>query len=265
MLILKQLIAILILLMLSVPMGVNALPPRYAVPQGQALILSSLNETEPMGQYGEDAVWYLTHAGYNVTYLNDGQVTVDLILNQIKNYNIVIWRTDSYTWKHTEYWWVGEKINDGVQDEYPVDFAEGWLNANTGVVGASSEFFANHLAPNTLSGISLLMFLSSDGDSVAPMFVTAGVSSVIYCNGSISLEFGLIDDLTIQMVAYLTQGESVYTAVFNTVSPYAQATQPEDPLDVTYAPPFWYIGNGNVTIAASMREAPRIGFSGSLQ
>jgi len=249
----KQLIAILILLMLSIPMGVNALPPRYAVPQGQALILSSLNETEPMGQYGKDAVWYLTRAGYNVTYLNDGQVTVDLLLNQIKNYNIVIWRTDSFTWKHVTYWWVGEKVNDGVQDEYSSDFAQGWLNANTGIVGASSEFFTNHLAPKSLSGISLLMFLSSDGDAVAPAFITAGISSVIYCNGSISLEFGLIDDLTVQMIAYLTQGESVYSAVYNTVSPYNQGQQPKDPLDTTYAPPFWYTGDGSVMIASSIR------------
>ena len=254
----KQLIAILILLMLSVPMGVNALPPRYTIPKGQALILSSLNETEPMGQYGKDAVWYLTYAGYNVTYLNDGQVTVDLLLNQIKNYNVVIWRTNSFTWKHVTYWWVGEKVNDGVQDEYPADFAQGLLNANTGIVGVSSEFFTNHFGPKTLTGVSLLMFLSSDGEAVAPVFVTAGVSSVIYCNGSISLEFGLIDDLTIQMIAYLTQGESVYSAVYDTVSPFNQGEQPKDPLDNTYAPPFWYIGDGSVIIASGIRETPRI-------
>lgn len=254
----KQIIAILILLILSVPMGVNALPPRYTIPKGQALILSSLNETQPMGQYGKDAVWYLTHAGYNVTYLNDGQVTVDLLLNRIRNYNVVIWRTDSFTWKHVTYWWVGEKINDGIQDEYPADFAQGFLNANTGIVGVSTEFFTNHLGPKTLSGVSLLMFLSSDGDAVAPMFVTAGASSVIYCNGSVSLEFGLIDDLAIQMIAYLTQGESVYSAVYDTVSPFNQGQQPKDPLDNTYAPPFWFIGDGSVIISLSIRAAARL-------
>jgi len=254
----KQVIAILVLLILSVPIGVNAFPPRYTIFKGQALILSSLNETEPMGQYGKDAIWYLTHAGYNVTYLTDSQVTVDLLLNRINNYNVVIWRTDSYTWKHVTYWWVGEKVNDGVQDEYPADFAQGWLNANTGIVGASSEFFTNHFGPKTLTGIALLMFLSSDGDAVAPTFVTAGASSIIYCNGSISLEFGLIDDLTVQMIAYLTQGESVYSAVYDTVSPFNQGQQPKDPLDNTYAPPFWYIGNGSVVIASSIREAPRL-------
>jgi hypothetical protein len=253
----KQLIAILILLMLSVPMGVNALPPRYSIPKGQALILSSMNETEPMGQYGKDAVWYLTHAGYNVTYLNDAQVTVDLLLNKINNYNVVIWRTNSYTWKHVTYWWVGEKVNDGVQDEYPADFGQGWLNANTGIVGANAEFFTNHFGANSLNGISLLMFLSSNGDAVSPVFVAAGVSSVIYCNGAISLEFGLIDDLAVQMIAYLTQGESVYTAVYNTVSPFNQGQQPNDPLDNTYAPPFWYSGNGSVIIASSIASSIR--------
>jgi hypothetical protein len=254
----KRVIAILVLLMLSVPIGVNALPPRYTPSKGQALILSSLNETEPMGLYGKDAVWYLTHAGYNVTYLTDGQVTVNFLLNRIKNYNVVIWRTDTFTWKHVTYWWVGEKVNDGVQDEYPADFAQGSLNANTGIVGASSEFFTNHFGPKTLTGISLLMFLSSNGNAVAPAFVTAGASSVIFCNGSISLEFGLIDDLTVQMIAFLTQGESVYSAVYNTVSPFNQGQQPKDPLDNTYAPPFWYIGDGSVMISSSIRESPHM-------
>ena len=102
------------------------------------------------------------------------------------------------------------------------------------------------------------MFLSSDGNAVAPMFITAGASSVIYCNGSISLDFGLVDDLAIQMIAYLTQGESVYSAVYNTVSPFNQGQVLKDPLDNTYAPPFWYIGDGSVIIASSIRATPRI-------
>ena len=222
------------------------------------MILSSLNETLPMGQYGKNTVWYLTHAGYNITYLNDGQITVDLLLNRLKNYNIVIWRTNSYTWKHTTYWWVGENVNDGVQDEYPADFAQGTLNANTGIVGLNTLFFTNHLGPKTWSGVSLLMFIASDGNAVAPMFVSAGVSSVIYCNGPISLGFGLIDDLAVQMIAYLTQGESVYYAVYNTVSPFNQNQEPKDPLDNTYAPPFWFIGDGSVVISSSIQATPRM-------
>jgi hypothetical protein len=259
----KRLIAILVVLMLAVPTSVNAfltvpLPPRLANIRGQALILSSLNETQPMGDYGKNAVWYLTHAGYNVTYLTDGQVTVDLLLNGLKNYSVVIWRTDSFTWKHTTYWWVGEKVGDGVQDEYPDDFAQGTLNANTGIVGLNTLFLTHHFGQKTWSGVSLLIFLSSDGNAVAPMFVNFGVASVIYCNGSISLEFGLIDDLAVQMIAYLTQGESVYYAVYDTVSPFNQYQEPKDPLDNTYTPPFWFIGDGSVIIASSIQPSPRI-------
>jgi hypothetical protein len=259
----KRFIAILVLLMLAVPTSANAilsvpLPPRVTNTRGQALILSSLNETQPMGEYGTNAIWYLTHAGYNVTYLTDGQVTVDLLLNGLKNYSIVIWRTDSFSWKHTTYWSVGEKVNDGVQDEYAADFAQGTLNANTGIVGLDTLFLTQHFGPKTLSGVSLLMFVASDGSAVAPMFVNFGVTSVIYCNGSISLEFGLIDDLTVQMIAYLTQGQSVYYAVYDTVSPFNQYQQPKDPLDNTYTPPFWFIGDGTVTIASSIQPSPRI-------
>jgi len=93
-----------------------------------------------------------------------------------------------------------------------------------------------------------LILMASNGNSIAPHFLTAGVSSVSSCNGAISLHFGLIDGLMGQMVAYLTQGENVYTAVYNTLTPLDQGQTPEDNLDSPYAPPFWYAGNDALTI-----------------
>lgn len=204
-----------------------------------------------MGQYSHDIVYYLERVGYNVTYLTDGAVTVDFLLNHMNQYSVVIWRTNTFTWVHNTYWYVGEKINDGVEQEYAADYAAGWINDHTGILGVSTDFIMNHFGPNTLTGIKLLIFMASDGNSLAPQFVTAGVSTVIYCNGDIALEFGLIDDLTVQILAYLTQGQDVYSAVYATVSPLNQYEQPEDNLDTTYAPPFWFVGNATLTITSA--------------
>ena len=248
----KEVIAVLLLLTLSVPIGVNGLtpPPKRVLGQGQALVLSSMNETVPMGNYATDLIHYLNSGGYNVTYLTDGAVTVDFLLNNLNHYSVVIWRTNTFNWVHTTYWYLGEKNNDGVEQKYASDFASGWLNDHTGVVGITPDFVTNHFGPNTLTGVKLLMLMASQGNSIAPQFLTAGVSTIIYCNGAITLQFGLFDDLTVQMTAYLVAGETVYDAVYNTISPFDQGQQQQQPiyLDTTYAPPFWFIGNDSLTI-----------------
>jgi hypothetical protein len=249
----KALIAVLIILVLIVPVGVDALytaPSSSEASEGQALLISSLNATVPMGYYEKDVVFYLKRDGYNFTYLADGAVTVDFLLHDLHNYNVVIWRTNTFNWVHTTYWYIGERNNDGIEQEYPAEFAGGYLNDHTGIVGASQDFFFEHFQPNSLTGIKVLIFESSDGNSIAPFFLTAGVTSVIFCNGLVSLQFGLIDDLTVQIISYLTQGQDVYNAVYNTVSPYNQYQQPEDNLDTTYPPPYWFIGNATLTLAS---------------
>jgi hypothetical protein len=238
-----------ILIRLEVNAAKPPLPPQRAFSNNKVLLLSSLNSMVPPKQdYLHNIVYYLTNIGYNVTYLTDGAVTINVLLNTMKQYSIVIWRTNTYTWAHTLYWYVGENINDGVQQTYASDLAQGWININAGPVGISQDFVTNHMGPNTLTGIQLLMFMSSYGNSIAPQLITAGVTSVIYCNNVISLQYGLIDDLTVQMVAYLSQGQNINTAVSNTISPFVQGSNPEDNLDTTYAPPFWYAGNDGLTI-----------------
>jgi hypothetical protein len=252
----KVLIAVLILLTLSMPMGVNALTPPQA--QTQALFLSSLNATQPMGYYSTSIMSSLKRTGYNAMYLTDGAVTIDLLLTKMKNYSVVIWRTDSFTWNGVTYWYVGEKANIGVRQKYASDFAAGNITINSGIVAVSTDFLKDHFGPNTLSGVKLLIFLSSNGNTIAPVFLAAGVMSVVFCIGDITLQFGFVDDLTAELVSYLTQGEDVHNAVYDTVSPFNQGVQPNDPLDSTYAPIFWYIGDGTVAITSAIHSAPSL-------
>ena len=223
-------------------------PPLFSSGQKTAVILSSLEQVYPMGQYGKDINYYLTSAGYQVSKLTNTQVTLDFLLSQLNNYDIVIWRTNTYNWRHVEYWYVGELASSGAETKYATDFAQGYINGNAGVLGVSLGFFSEHFTAGTLSHVKLMILISTDSDSYAQFFLVAGANTVIFANGAISLAFGEIDDLTNQVVADLSMGQNVYTAVFGAVSPFVQNANTEDPLDTSYTPPFWFQGNATLTI-----------------
>ena len=245
----RLLIAALILIVLSIPAGVRALSlPNDTSSQPQALVLSSLNSMIPMGRDASRLTSYLNQAGYNVTFLADGAVTVNFIVNNLDNYNLVIWRTNTYTIGHAMYWYVGEKANSEVEQEYAADFSASRLNADAGIIGLTPSFITIHLTAGSLSHVKLLVFIASFGNSIAPQFLAAGAGTVIFSVGAISLQNGLTDDLTVLLMNFLADGQNVQSAVYNTLTPYDQGQNPEDEYDTTYAPPFWYIGNGALTI-----------------
>jgi hypothetical protein len=223
-------------------------PSKSSQPQKTAVILDSLEQVYPMGFYGKMIVGELQSAGYTVTVLTNGNVTLDFLVSQLNNYNIIIWRTDAYTWMHREFWYVGQLSNGAIQEKYASDFTNGWINGNAGIVGVSLDFIYEHFTAKSLSNVKLAILMSTDSGVFAPVITSAGATSVIYCIGTISLSYSLIDDLTGQVLAYLVAGQSVYDAVYNTVSPFVNGSQPEDNLDSTYAPPFYFAGDGTVTI-----------------
>ena len=223
-------------------------PPIRATSVKTAVVLSSLEQVFPMGQYGTDIVYYLTHAGYQVTELTNTQVTVNFLLTQLDNYSIVVWRTNTYTWKHVEYWYVGQLDTPAIESQYSSDFGNGYMNGNAGILGVNLNFFTEHFTSGVLSNVLLMIVIATDSDSFAETLLNAGAGTVIFANGAVDLSFGQVDDLTTQVVAALCTGQNVYDAVYNVVSPYIQNSNPEDPLDSSYTPPFWYEGNGTLTI-----------------
>lgn len=224
------------------------LPPVLAQSQRKAVILSSLESLAPMGFYGKMISDDLKHAGYQVTWLNGSAVTVDFLLTQLNNYDVIIWRTNTYTYIHTTYWYVGEQVNGTAREKYASDYTQGWIDGHAGTLGVNLDFFTNHYPPGTLSNVKLILLVASNSNPVGQVLVSGGAQAVVACNGQISLQFGLVDDLTAELVSYLTSGENVLNSVYNTVSPFSTTSQPNDPLDTSYSPPFWFLGNGTVTI-----------------
>ncbi len=238
-------LAAMIVVLITIPLV--AVAPVSAQSQHKAVILSSLESLFPMGFYGKMISYELAHAGYQVTFLSNTAVTIDFLLTQLNNYDVVIWRTQTYNWKHATYWYVGQKLNSATQGKYGADIAQGWINGNAGIVGVNTDFFSNHFSSGLLSNVKLIILLSSNSFAIAGYFSNAGSRAVVFCNGAISLSFGLIDDLTGMLLANLAAGHTLYDSVYNTLSPF-QNTQPRDPLDSTYTPPFWYLGDSTLTL-----------------
>ena len=257
-------LAISILVLIIIPMASLTAPVRASggtifrapAPLGKALILSSLNKEFPLGYYETYIALRLSQIGYTTTFVTDGNVTVDFLVNQLNNYNIVIWRTDIYTWNHVEYFYVGESVNAATELKYAADFSQGWINANAGILGITTNFIQEHFTNNSLSNVQLMIIEGSNTMDIGPLFVSAGVQSVIYCNGLINLDFGLMDDLTANLIDYLCSGETVYNAVFNSVNYLnnqngSDQDQLRSNIDDAYTPPFWFSGSSSLTIVSA--------------
>jgi hypothetical protein len=243
----KLLVFMLLFLLVTLPLSAVVVSAIGNV--RKALILSSLDKLAPMGYYGNYVKGSLTSAGYSVTVLNNGNVTLDFITTKLNNYNLIIWRTNTFSWNHATYWYVGERANPQTLNKYSKDFTSGAVDMHAGIIGVSLSFLQGRLAAASLQNVKLMVIISSTGDIVASAFTNAGVRSIIYCMGTITLQFGTIDDLTTELLSYLAKGQNVHDAVFNTIKPYTN-DEPTDPeLDQPYEPPFWFTGDGTLTIS----------------
>jgi hypothetical protein len=230
------------LMLVLVSVALVAVAPVHA-PQSRAVILSSLDALAPMGYYATTLKYDLTHAGYEVSILSNSAVTLDFLTTQLNNYDIVVWRTNTYSFAHVTYWYVGQTVDLASELKYANDFEQGRINGNAGILGVSLQFLSEHLGKNSLSAVKLVVLVSSNSVLMASYFINAGAKAVISCNGAITLSFGEIDDLTSGLFYYLASGSTVY----NTVAPFSR-TQSEDQLDSFYSPPFWFAGNGALKI-----------------
>ncbi len=225
-------------------------PPHLASGQSQpgALILSPISVYDPWRP--EDLVGIqnaLTQAGYSITDLENTAVTLDVLTTQMNNYQVVIWRSNVYEHNHITYFYVGQLNDPTTQLSYASDFASGYLDASHGILGASVSFFSNHFGQNSLSNIKVMMLISSDSDSIASIYLSAGAQSIVDFTGIFSLEFGTADDLAYGIFAYLAQGNSVANSVSNTIQPFQNMVL-EDPLDSLNLPSVAYSGNSAITI-----------------
>jgi hypothetical protein len=226
-----------------------ALPP--PVPSDntrKAIIISSLDDFSPMRDIDvANLDSSLMQAGYTVTYLKDGAVTLDFIAGQLNNYQIIYWRTQAYEQDHVLYWYIGQRDSRKVEQTYVSDIASEWLDSSHGILGVSAAFFSNVFKPNTLSNVKLMFIVSSQSALIAQPLIAAGVKAIIDFSANIDLEFNWVDYLTTITVRYLADGMDVGDAVSNTIVPLI-TTILRDPLDSADVPPMAYTGDSGLMI-----------------
>ncbi len=237
----KVLLFALLALTVLVPLhGSMAIAPKM---QPKALILSSVEKQFPM-QYMVDITKELTQAGYNVTFLKDAAVTVNFVTTQLDKYDVLIWRTDMYVHGNTTYWYLGQPGNQTTAAAYAKSISIGTLDASTGVLGVSANFFTNNYGPKSLSHLKLAILISSMSFTIAQILVNAGVKTTIDFYRPLTAPLSLFDWVTKSLVDYLTTRSTVRDSIAKTIYNYEYVSS----LDDSYLPPISFLGDGNLQI-----------------
>jgi hypothetical protein len=215
---------------------------------GKALILSSLEKYVPMAR-AADLQRLLTEAGYQVTFLQDEEITIKLLTTKLNGYDLVIWRTNAYDWGHITYWYVGELTNKATMQAYSRDVAARYLDDANAILGVNINFLMEHFPAGSLNHVKLAVLTASISANIATVFIAAGVKGTVDYYQSFSLKFGTMDGVTTHVLASLTNGATLHDAVWKIVEPYMYGQYDStNPLDDNQLPPVWYMGNSQLTI-----------------
>jgi hypothetical protein len=231
--------AVMALAVFIAPSGI--MPPTAPANQPRVLILSSIEKEYPM-QYLNQITTELKQAGYNVTFLSGSEVTLYILMTQLDQYDILIWRTDTYTLGNTTYWYLGQQANETT---YAGTIGIKTIDVSNGMLAVSAAFFTKTFGPTSLVHLKLAILISGMSISVAQPFITAGVETTIDFYNTLLAPTSLFDWVTQALVGYLTTGNSVRDAIYKVIYNYEYVSS----LDDSYLPPISFLGNGNLKIA----------------
>jgi len=224
------------------------IPPLGSMPispsnQPRALILSSTQNQYPM-LYVDRVTAELKEAGYNVTFLSSSTISLNLFTaTQLDQYDIIIWRTDSYILGNTTYWYLGLQNNETFAGAIGIRS----IAVSNGMLAVDANFFSNNFAPNSLTHVKLAILMSSMSMTIAQSLIAAGVKTTIDLYQALdpmSTPPSLLDWVTWSLVGYLTTGNDVRDSIYKTIYNYEYVSS----LDDSYLPPLQFLGNGNLQI-----------------
>jgi hypothetical protein len=183
----------------------------------------------------------LKEAGYNVTFLSSSTISLNLFTaTQLDQYDIIIWRTDSYVLGSTTYWYVGLQNNE----TYSGAIGIRTIDISNGMLAVDANFFSNNFAPNSLTHVKLAILMSSMSMTIAQSLIIAGVETTIDLYQTLVAPASLLDWVTWSLVGYMTTGNDVRDSIYKTIYNYEYVSSQED----TYLPPLQFLGNGNLQI-----------------
>jgi hypothetical protein len=208
--------------------------------QPRALILASTQKQYPM-LYLDKVTTDLKEAGYNVTFLSSSSISINFITKQLDQFDILIWRTDTYLRGNTTYWYLGQQYNETT---YAGAIGIGPIDVSNGMIAVSDAFFSNNFGPDSLAHVKLAILIANMSITIGQAFIAAGVKTTIDFYQTLDAPSSLFDWVTWSLVGYLTTGSTVRDAVYKTIYNYEYAGS----LDDSYLPPISFLGNGNLQI-----------------
>jgi hypothetical protein len=191
--------------------------------------------------YADRVTTELKDAGYNVTFLSSNTVSLNLFTaTQLDQYDIIIWRTDSYILGNTTYWYLGLQNNETYSGAVGIRT----IAVSNGMLAVDADFFSNNFAPNSLTHVKLAILMSSMSITIAQSLIAAGVKTTIDLYQSLAAPASLLDWVTWSLVGYLTTGNDVRDSIYKTIYNYEYVGSQDD----SYLPPLQFLGNGNLQI-----------------
>jgi hypothetical protein len=184
----------------------------------------------------------LKEAGYNVTFLSSNTISLSLFTTtQLDQYDIIIWRTNTYVLGNTTYWYLGSQYNES----YAGAIGVRTIAVSNGMLAVNQNFF--NFSPNSLAHVKLAILMSSMSITIAQALIAAGVKTTIDLYQTIDWTVAppsLLDWVTWSLVSFLTTGNDVKDSIYKTIYNYEYAGSIED----SSLPPISFLGNGNLQI-----------------
>jgi len=183
---------------------------------GRALILSPVGDSHPFSKL-EELMSDLASVGYSVDVLNGSQVTVEFLESGLRDYSVIIFRTESIEFEREALSFLtGEVVTEENTNKYQQEISDELIaHTSSKVFRIFPSFIERFYAPNGLQG-KLVYFFSAFSSSFSSSFMKAGARAFIGYSGDVYLEWGIGDRATTSLFDFLCRGYDVDTSVRET-------------------------------------------------
>ena len=180
--------------------------PSFAGTTKQAIFISPL-ETSMSTWAIESQILQLERAGYHVDVVLDGNATISFFETGLSNYDLIVLRTDAFTWEGLRYYCAGDHPDNKARAAL-----SGMIALKEVQVAACVGFnmlFLRHYYPAGSLRSGLVIMPSSFSAEIASVFLQAGAAAFIGYNEGHCMQWGYLDSFSLKILYYLSKGYSV--------------------------------------------------------
>jgi hypothetical protein len=184
--------------------------PSFAEAPKRAVFLSPLEDWYPTWNLNE-YVSTIEQAGYQVDVFLGENVSIAFLKTGLSDYDVIIFRTDSFTSEGVNYYCSGEPPTTAARKEYAVEASNQEIEVGA-CVGFSHVFIRNHYPEGSLRK-GLVFVIDGYSADLSFAFLKAGAAAYMGYYDARPLRFGCMDALSIKWLKFLGQGYTVKEAM----------------------------------------------------